>query len=370
MYQNIFKPIKIRDLEIKNRIVFAPTSMGYNDEGKFNKLVNIAKGNTGLIIIGDVSVRSWLNPVISTLENDENIKYFKKIIDEVHKYGCKISAQLFHPDYDVDYILELIRSSKVSRDEIRGLLKENKIDYVNYMSKAKINEIQQDYVKAAIRAEKAGFDMIQIHGDMLLGSFSSSIFNKREDEYGGSKEKRANMSVEIVKRVRKELPNIPIDYKLAIRKENPNIGKGGPLINEVKTFVTLLDNAGVDSFHVTIANHSTIEDTIPAHNHPYLKGEGCFFDLAKEVKKYTDKIICGVGKLKSPDFIDKALKENVVHMVGLSRQLIADEAWALKVKEGREEEIKYCRFCNEKCTHALLNKTEFGCVLDNTQSKK
>ncbi|WP_309451138.1 hypothetical protein [Clostridium sp.] len=50
-------------------------------------------------------------------------------------------------------------------------------------------------------------------------------------------------------------------------------------------------------------------------------------------------------------------------MVGLSRQLIADEAWALKVKEGREKEIQYCRFCNVKCTNALINRTEFGCVL-------
>ncbi|MDR3597744.1 MAG: hypothetical protein P4L60_23695 [Clostridium sp.] len=61
--------------------------------------------------------------------------------------------------------------------------------------------------------------------------------------------------------------------------------------------------------------------------------------------------------------MDKALKENIVHMVGLSRQLIADEAWALKVKEGREKEIQYCRFCNVKCTNALINRTEFGCVL-------
>ena len=363
MYENIFKPIKIRDLQIKNRIVFAPTSMGYDEEGLVNKFINVAKGGTGLIIIGDVSVRSSFHRGIKTLNDDENIEYFKKITDEVHKYGCKVSAQLFHPEYDVEYIIGLIRSNKSSREELRGELRKNTINYINNLSKEKIEEIQDAYVKAAIRAEKAGFDMIQIHGDRLLGSFSSSIFNKREDEYGGSEEKRVNMSVEIIKKIRKELPNMPIEYKIGIRKENPDIGKGGPLVSEVKTFVKLLDEADVDSFHVAIANHSTIKDTIPAFNHQYLKGEGCFFDLAQEVKKYTNKVVCGLGKLNSPDFIESALKENTVDMVGLSRQLIADEKWPNKVKEGKLEEIQYCRFCNVKCTNALMNHTEFGCVL-------
>lgn len=363
MYENIFKPIKIRDLEIKNRIVFAPTSMGYNEEEIVNKFINIAKGGTGLIIIGDISVRSSFHGGIKTLENDKNIEYFKNITDEVHKYGCKVSAQLFHPEYDVDYIVSLMRSNKGSREDLRRELKENTINYINNLSKEKINEIQEAYVKAAIRAEKAGFDMIQIHGDRLLGSFSSSIFNKREDEYGGSEENRVKMAVEIINRIRKKLPNMPIEYKIGIRKENPDIGKGGPLVSEVKTFVRLLDEAGVDSFHVAIANHSTIKDTIPAFNHEYLKGEGCFFDLAEEVKKYTNKVVCGVGKLKSPDFIENALKENIVDMFGLARQLIADDKWPNKVKEGRLEEIQYCRFCNVKCTNALMNHSEFGCVL-------
>lgn len=363
MYENIFKTIKIRNLEIKNRIVFAPTSMGYNDEDKVNKFINVAKGGAGLIIIGDVSVRSVFHGTTKPLDNDKNIEYFKKITDEVHKYEGKISTQLFYPEYDVDYIVGLIKSNKLTREEMRDKLKENTIDYINYLSKEKISEIQEAYVKAAIRAEKAGFDMIQIHGDRLLGSFSSSIFNKREDEYGGNEENRALMSVEIVKKIRKELPNMPIDYKIGIRKENPDIGKGGPLLREVKTFVKLLDNADVDSFHVAIANHSTIKDTVPAFNHGHLKGEGCFLDLAKEVKKHTNKVVCGVGKLNSPDFIENALRENTIDMVGLSRQLIADDTWPTKVKEGKLEEIQYCRFCNIKCTNALMSNSEFGCVL-------
>ncbi len=364
MYDNIFKPIKIRNLEIKNRVVFAPTSMAYDKETYIEKLINMASGEVGLIVIGDIAVVDSFHNAIPTLSNDENIESLKRITDEVHKYGCKISAQLFHTDYDVKYIRGLMKLKDTSREHIRDMMKASTVNYVNDMSRDEIDNIQNSFVKAAIRAKKAGFDMIQVHGDRLLGSFSSSIFNKREDEYGGNTENRARMSKEIVEKIRAELPEMPIDYKLGIRKENPDIGKGGPTVAEVGTFVSILDKAGVDSFHVTIANHSLIKDTVPMINHPHLKGEGCFLDLAREVRKYTKKIICLVGKLSTPEFINDIL-EDEVDMVGLSRQLIADDKWVIKVKEGRAEDIDYCRFCNVKCVDALMNRTPFGCVLHN-----
>jgi 2,4-dienoyl-CoA reductase-like NADH-dependent reductase (Old Yellow Enzyme family) len=368
MYENIFEPIKIRNLEIKNRVVFAPTSMGYSKEEYLNKLINIASGEVGLIIIGDVSVVDSFHEEMITLSDDKHIDYFKKITDEIHKYGCKISAQLFHPDYDIDSIKHLINEKKIGREQIREIMKESMYSYVNDMSIEKISEIQEKFVKASVRAKKAGFDIIQVHGDRLLGSFSSSIFNNRNDEYGGSTENRAKMSMEIVDKIRHELYEMVIDYKLGIRKENPSIGKGGPSLKEVEIFVDLLDKAGVDSFHVAIANHSSIKDTIPANNHTYLNEEGCFLDLAKEVKKYTNKVVCTVGKLKTPDFINNILK-NDVDMVGLSRQLIADDKWVIKVKEGRLKDIDYCRFCNIKCTNALMNRTSFGCILHDNNGR-
>ena len=362
MYDNIFKSIKIRNLEIKNRIVFAPTSMAYDKETYIEKLINMASGEVGLIVIGDISVVDSFHHTIPTLSDDKHIDSYKRITDAVHKYGCKISAQLFHPDYDVETIKESIKLKSSSREHLREMMKESTCNYVNDMPKSEIDKIQNNFVEAAIRAKESGFDMVQVHGDRLLGSFSSSIFNKREDEYGGNTENRSRMSVNIVKKIREELYDMPIDYKLGIRKENPDIGKGGPTIEEVETFVTLLDKAGVDSFHVTIANHSLIKDTVPPSNHPYLKNEGCFLDLAKEVKKYTDKVVCAVGKFKTPEFIDSVL-ENDVDMVALSRQFIADNKWVIKVKEGKAEDIDYCRFCNVKCTNALMNGTPFGCVL-------
>ncbi len=368
MYNNIFKPISIRDLEMKNRIVFSPTSMSYDRETYLQKIIDIAKGGVGLIVIGDVSVVGSLHRG-ATLSDDKGMEYFKTITDEIHKYDCKISAQLFHPDYDIDSIKESLLEKKIDREQIRVMMKNSMYNYVNELTREDIMKIQDKFSQAAHRAKQAGFDMIQIHGDRLLGSFSSSIFNEREDQYGGSVENRAKMSVEIVQKVRKEVCDMPIDYKLGIRKENPNLGKGGPSVDETEIFVHLLDDAGVDSFHVSIANHSFISDTIPAFDHQYLSDEGCFIDLAKEVKKYTNKVVCGVGKLKTPEFIDSLL-ESDIDMVGLSRQLIADDQWTVKVKQGREKEIDYCRFCNVKCTKSLMTGAPFGCVLHQTNTMK
>ena len=105
--------------------------------------------------------------------------------------------------------------------------------------------------------------MVQVHGDRMCGSFSSALFNHRTDEYGGSAENRARFAVEAVRAVRAAVPGMPIDYKLAVRQEDPHFGNAGVAEEELSVFVPLLEQAGVTSFHVTLANHSALEDTIP-----------------------------------------------------------------------------------------------------------
>lgn len=363
MYENIFKSIEIGNLKLKNRIVFAPTSWNYSKEKSIEKFVELAKGGVGLIVVGDINVSTSFSPTTMSLKNEAHREYLKVIVDEVHKYGAAISAQLFHSEYDAIKLFEFISKNKLNGAGIREWINQSSKEYVNILSIREILEIQNYFVESAKLAKDMGFDMIQIHGDRLLGSFSSEIFNSREDEYGGTSKKRAIMSIEIVEKIREVLPDFPIEYKLPIRKNDPDIGKGGPTIEESTIFVTNLDKAGVDSFHVCIANHSKLEDTIPSLKHPYLVGEGCFLDLADAVRKNTDKIVCTVGKLQTPKFVDEILEKRV-DMVAFSRQLIADSAWINKVKCNAVENIKYCKFCNVKCTSSLINRTKFGCVLD------
>ena len=129
--------------------------------------------------------------------------------------------------------------------------------------------------------------MIQVHGDRMCGSFSSAVFNHRTDRYGGGPENRARFAVEAVSAVRRRLPDIPIDYKLAVRQEDPHYGNAGVLESELPVFVPLLEQAGVTSFHVTLANHSALTDTIPPKKHPEFGGEGCFLKFCDQVRQLT-----------------------------------------------------------------------------------
>ena len=217
----------------------------------------------------------------------------------------------------------------------------------------KIKKITDGFGKAAELAVKAGFDMVQVHGDRMCGSFSSTVFNKRTDEYGGSAENRARFAVEAVRAIRSRLPELPIDYKLAVRQEEPHYGNAGVLESELGVFVPMLVDAGVTSFHVALANHSSLEDTIPPANHPYFKGQGCFLKYCDEVRQFTDKPITGVGGLNDPAFVDDQLASGRITCAAMSRQLLADPEWPNKVAAGQLKEIHRCVRCNRKCLGGL-----------------
>ena len=169
--------------------------------------------------------------------------------------------------------------------------------------------------------------MVQVHGDRMCGSFSSSLFNHRTDRYGGSPENRARFAVEAVSAIRRRLPNVPIDYKLAVRQENPHYGNAGVLEEELPIFVPLLEQAGVTSFHVTLADHGELTDTIPPKNHPEFGAEGCFLKFCDQVRQLTKLPICGVGGLTDPDFVEEQLRSGRIDCAAMSRQLIADPDW-------------------------------------------
>lgn len=356
--EKLFTPLQIGNVRLKNRIVFAPTSMGPSGPEAYEE---IAAGGAGLIVIADLSVAPSMMGAPG-LDSEEYLDGFKRIADLCHQYGCKVSAQLFHPEYDPVYIRGLYLKARgeegPSPDEIRKLLAENTMEYCDRLTAEEVERIIQAFAAAAERAGRAGFDMVQIHGDRLVGSFTSPLFNHRADLFGNHVE----LPRRIVRAVREKVPELPVDYKLTIRMEKEHLGRGGISEAEVPEFVRELDACGVDSYHVTLANHTDVENTIPRRNHRLLPGEGCFAGLAKLVKQYTDRPVCAVGKLQAPKTVRAVLADGI-DLVGMSRQLIADASWPEKVEQGITDEILYCRYCNQLCMGALRGGRPIGCIL-------
>ena len=169
--------------------------------------------------------------------------------------------------------------------------------------------------------------------------------------------------------IRRRLPDVPIDYKLAVRQENPHYGNAGVLEEELPIFVPLLEQAGVTSFHVTLANHGELSNTIPPKNRPEFGAEGCFLKFCDQVRKLTKLPICGVGGLTDPDFVEEQLKSGRIDCAAMSRQLTADPEWPNKVCSGRAGELHRCVRCNKKCLGGMMAHQGVHCIYERKETK-
>lgn len=363
MYERINSPIKIGNVELKNRIIFAPTTMGLPREEYFKKIGEIAAGGCSMIIIGNVAVKKSR---FKSIYSKKGFEYYRKLAEIVHEHDCKICAQLFMSDANFKALIKYVPgvlSKKISMGELRHLLTDEISKYITGLPEKKIKSITDSFGTAAVLAREAGFDMVQVHGDRMCGSFSSPLFNQRRDNYGGDLENRGRFALEAIFAIRSKLPDMAIDFKLPIRQENPDYGKAGITEEELPVFIPMLEKAGVNSFHVTLANHSKLTDIIPKANHPYFKGEGCFLKYCDEVRKYTKLPVCGVGGLSTPKFIESQLMNGRIDCAAMSRQLIADPDWTNKAANGNENSIQYCTRCNT-CLAGIQQHKGAHCIYD------
>ena len=201
----------------------------------------------------------------------------------------------------------------------------------------------------------------------MSGGLGSAIVLDRRGAYSRSTERRARFAVEAVSAIRAKLPDYPIDYKLAVRQENPHYGNAGVLEEELEVFVPLLEKAGVTSFHVALANHSDLQDTIPGAKHPYFSEEGCFLKFCDQVRQFTSLPICGVGGMVHPEFVEQQLKEGRIQCAAMSRQLVADSQWVNKVAAGETSKIRYCIRCNKQCLGGMMEHKGVHCIYHEKQ---
>ena len=359
----LLESINIGNITLKNRVMFPPLTTGY--EGRDGSITpqsiefyeRLAKGGVSYIVIGDVSPINGFSPT-PKLYDDSQIEGFKKLCDSIHKYGAKVSVQIFHPEYDCDEINKMVASGDMQG--VRTKLHHDMQHFVNEVSEESLKDIIDKMCNCAIRAQKAGVDIIQIHGDRLVGSLCSTILNKRNDKFGVTLENRTRFALQLVKALKKAVPDMPIDYKFSV--VTPKRGKGGISLDEAPIFAKWLEEAGVDMLHVAQANHTgNMADTIPPMGvQPY----GFFVDIADTIKKSVNIPVSTVGRIFNPKMAESILEADKVDMIGLGRILLADPDWVNKVKENKLEDIRECICCNKGCTDNIQNRKFLSCVLN------
>ena len=365
MYERISSPVDYGGLTLKNRIIFAPTTLGLSEEEQLSRLEAIAAGGCAMIILGDVPVgRHGFGP---DLYSRKGFAHYKRLTDAIHRQGCLVCAQLHQSDSDLLAMLRCIPgvlTKRLSSDDLRAQLNRAAGPYITRLPARKVARITDSFGEAAVRARAAGFDLVQVHGDRMCGSFSSPLFNHRTDDYGGGPVHRARFAVEAVSAIRRRCPDLPIDFKLAVRMEDPHYGNAGVLVSELPVFLPMLEQAGVTSLHVALADHSALTDTIPPANHPQFSGQGCFLPLCDAVRAVTDLPVCAVGGLSDPDFIEEQLRAGRMDCAAMSRQLIADPAWPNKVMAGQTGGIHRCVRCNKDCLGGLMAHRGVHCIYE------
>lgn len=362
MQNVILQPIEVGGQTFKNRIMFPPLTTGYEKNGMISEqdmgfYTRLAKGGVGYIVMGDVAPINSFSPT-PKLFDDSQIPAFKALADSVHAYGTKLGVQIFHPEYDVDAINSLFMQKKF--DEMRQRLHHDMMFFTDEVSEEMLMAIIDKMCACAVRAQKAGVDVIQIHGDRLNGCLCSTRMNHRTDKFGGSLENRVRFARMLTRAIRKAVPDMVIDYKLSI--VTPQRGKGGIDEADAVQFAQWLVEDGVDMLHVAQANHTgNMADTIPPMGvQPY----GFFVKIAGDIKKAVNVPVSAVGRIVDAEMAARVIESGMADMVAMGRPLLADPDWGTKIAAGKACDIRRCISCNKGCTDAIQNRQFLSCVLN------
>lgn len=346
----LFKPLQINKLSIKNRFVRSATvdNLGENQvvtEAQLNFYRELARGGVGLIVSSGLfpSLDGWAAPGQLGIHNDDMIPSLKKITDTVHENGGKIVAQLMHAGW-------------FGNPDLCGLQTVGPSETVNPANNLKVRELSSDeveqkvdeFVKAGARAAEAGFDGVQIHAahGWLVSAFLSTVTNRRNDKWGGSALKRANFVIKITEGLRKATgPDYPILIKMGMKEYHPEGKSVDEGINSANMFI----DAGMDAIEVSEGVEETPFNHIrPDRMDPY------YVDECKKAREAISKPLILVGGMRALKDMEKVLNEGIADAISMCRPFIMDQHIVNKLREGSLTK-SLCTSCNN-CIPTMLER--------------
>ena len=409
-YDMLFSPMKIGNVEIKNRIVMAPMCMGFGQyngcatETMMDYYEERAKGGVGLIFteitrINDITGASSFGQL--GMSHDYQIPALREMADRIHKHNCKIMVELHHPGrqnlglmigtvpicnigsklmgnlytkiltqaiipqgkklQDKHIVPRTVAPSKCERSKMS--------DSVN--RELSVNEIKRiicQFIEGAVRVKKAGCDGVELHAahGYLIQQFLSPNTNKRTDQYGGSLENRMRFLLEIIDGIRSNCgKDFPIVVRLTVDEMYSEIGQNGKGYNleEGIKMAKILSDKGIDAIDVSSAAYDTFNYWLE----PTTFTPGWRKYLASEVKKVVDIPVIAANLIRSPKQAEMQLEEGTQDFISLGRPLIADPHWPNKVKSGNENLIKRCvccLYCFESMMKGAYKYTHGNCSVN------
>ncbi|WP_297633678.1 NADPH dehydrogenase NamA [uncultured Clostridium sp.] len=333
MSKGIFKSFKIKNLDLKNRIVMAPMCMymaendGVVTDFHYIHYTNRALGGVSAIILEATAVesRGRISDRDLGIWDDTHIAGLKKLTEGIKKYGAYAGIQLGHAGRKCGVSAEEIIAPSEIRfsDEYKTPME---------MTKKEIEEVIVAFREGARRALEAGFDFIEIHGahGYLISEFLSPLSNKRTDEYGGIPENRARFAVEVIRAIKEVWP---ADKAIFFRVSSNDYVEGGNTKVEMANIVSILKMEGIDLINVSTG--AVVSDAV-INAYP-----GYQVKDAEYIKEVCDIPVMAGGLITTGDQGTEIIENGRADLVFLARVLLRDPYWVFNEAKKRNIELDY-----------------------------
>ena len=344
-YDALFAPIKLRGLELKNRVVLPGmnTKMVKNKHDIAEDLAAYhaarAAGGCALNIVEPACVcpetHAYLYLGLYTEHHSEELK---KVTKAIHDNGGLACVQIWHGGFVPEAFFD----------------KTNKRETPDTITHERIQEIIKQYGASAKLAVEAGFDALEFHAahTYLPHEFMNPSLNNRTDEYGNqSLENRCRFNLEVIREMRANMPeDMPLLMRLdAIDELMPKV----TTVEETIQFINWAAEAGVDAADLSRGNAMSLATVYEVP--PYNLEPGFNMDNIAAVKAGISIPVIGVGRVNTPDVANKIIEEGKIDMIAVGRGQLVDPEWCNKAKEGRTDEIRLCIGCTQGCYDKVVD---------------
>lgn len=358
MFDQLFSPITVNRLRIKNRIAYPSLGLLYSYDRKINDRYmhffrEIARGGAGIVTVGPVGIDFVGSGIVTlAISDDDAIPPFRKLTDMIRGEGASPWIQLFHAGAYA-YPITINNQQPLAPT---ALFSKYSKSTPREMSVDDIHTTQKAYADAAHRAKQAGFDGVEIlaSAGYLITQFLSPLKNKRSDAYGGSLENRLRFPCEVLNMVRERVGS---DFPMTIRMAGNDFVPGSNTDEETPLIARAYEKAGVDMINVTGGWHESRVPQLPME-----LPRGCYSYLALNIKKAVSVPVMASNRIATPYDAEDILANGFADMVNLGRVLIADPQWPTKAFQGKADEIRPCVGCSQGCTDSVFSGQPVYCI--------
>jgi len=355
-YPHLFTPLDLGHVTLPNRVLMGSMHTGLEDHARdYDKLAAYfaerARGGVGLIVTGGLapSIEGWLTPFGGRMSMPWHIARHRKVTRAVHAEGGRICMQILHGGRYSYHPLSVAPSklkSPITPFTPRALTARG------------VERTIGDFVNSARKAQDAGYDGVEVMGSegYLINEFLVERTNRREDDWGGSVEKRQRFPVEIVKRMRAAVGrNFIIVYRLSML----DLVERGQDWDEIVMLAKKIEGAGATLINTGIGWHEaripTIVTSVPRAG---------FAWVTRRMKQEIRIPLITTNRINMPDVAERILAEGDADMVSMARPLLADPDWVRKAREDRAADINTCIACNQACLDHVFEHKRASCLVN------